>query len=100
MTAMTISVIIPTLNEESTLARTLEHTFQLGFDEIIVVDGGSTDRTRELVLGFSLSRHRSAVTACPVLATIAPRGRAVQMNAGAELSLNDILLFLHADTLL
>ena len=98
MAAMTISVIIPTLNEESTLAHTLERTFQLGFDEIIVVDGGSTDRTRDLVLRFSLAQHRPAITACPVLATTAPRGRAAQMNAGAELSRNDILLFLHADT--
>lgn len=97
---MTISVIIPTLNEESTLVRTLERTFQLGFDEIIVVDGGSTDRTRDLVLQFSLAQHRSAITACPVLAITAPRGRAAQMNAGAALSRNDLLLFLHADTLL
>jgi len=65
-----------------------------------VVDGGSTDRTRDLVLQFSLAQHRSAITACPVLAITAPRGRAAQMNAGAALSRNDLLLFLHADTLL
>ena len=35
---MTISVIIPTFNEESALPSTLDHTFQLGFDEIIVAD--------------------------------------------------------------
>ena len=72
MAAMTISVIIPTLNEESTLAHTLEQTFQLGFDEIIVVDGGSTDRTRDRASVFPVtapSRH----SACPVLATTAPR---------------------------
>ena len=91
MAAMTISVIIPTLNEESTLTHTLERTFQL-------VDGDSTDRTRDLVLRFSLAQHRPAITACPVLVTTAPRGRAAQMNAGAELSRSDILLFLHADT--
>lgn len=100
MAAMTISVIIPTLNEESTLAHTLEHTFQLGFDEIIVVDGGSTDRTRGIVLHFAMSRERSDLISCPVTSTNASCGRATQMNAGAALSRSDVLLFLHADTLL
>ena len=40
--AMPISVIIPTLNEERTIMATLAHTAALGFDELIVVDGGST----------------------------------------------------------
>jgi rSAM/selenodomain-associated transferase 2 len=97
---MTISVIIPTFNEESSLPSTLEHTFRLGFDEIIVADGGSVDRTRDLVLQFALSQSRAAITNCPVLVIRVQRGRAGQMNAAAELSRNDVLLFLHADTLL
>ena len=43
---MMISVIIPTLNESSTIARTLTRTVALGFDDIIVSDGGSSDSTR------------------------------------------------------
>jgi rSAM/selenodomain-associated transferase 2 len=97
---MTISVIIPTLNEESALPSTLEHTFRLGFDEIIVADGGSMDRTREIVLQFALSQARGAIADCPVLVVTAQPGRALQMNAAADLSRNDILLFLHADTML
>src|SRR6476646_3071396 len=41
--SMTITVIIPTLNEASTIAATIGHTATLGFDEIVVVDGGSSD---------------------------------------------------------
>lgn len=95
---MTISVIIPTLNEESALPPTLEHTFQLGFSEIIVADGGSIDRTRDIVLQFALSQERRAITDCPVMAVTTPPGRACQMNAAAELTRGDVLLFLHADT--
>jgi rSAM/selenodomain-associated transferase 2 len=95
---MTISVIIPTLNEESALPLTLEHTFRLGFSEIIVADGGSIDRTRDIVLRFALSQEPMAITDCPVLTLTTPPGRAHQMNAGAEISRSDVLLFLHADT--
>src|SRR5207249_4166718 len=50
---MTITVVIPTLNEERTILLTLSHTVGMGFDELIVVDGGSHDRTREIVQAFA-----------------------------------------------
>jgi rSAM/selenodomain-associated transferase 2 len=104
---MIISVIIPTLNEERALPATLRHTLSLGFDDVIVVDGGSSDRTREIVRGFEVRGAGSEESA----SHLAPRtphlrlltsaaGRAKQMNAGAAAATGDVLLFLHADTLL
>ena len=94
--AMPISVIIPTLNEERTITATLAHTASLGFDELIVVDGGSTDKTPALLESYRLSTQSSALS--PVLWVTAPPGRARQMNEGAKASRGEILLFLHADT--
>jgi rSAM/selenodomain-associated transferase 2 len=94
--AMTISVIIPTLNEERTIMATLAQTATLGFDELIVVDGGSTDETPALVESYRLSAQ--ALTLSPVRLMTAPRGRASQMNEGATTSSGETLLFLHADT--
>ena len=94
--AMTISVIIPTLNEERTIMATLAHTAALGFDELIVVDGGSLDQTPGLVESYRLSTQSSALS--PVRLVTAPRGRARQMNEGVKASGGEILLFLHADT--
>lgn len=88
---MTISVIIPTLNESSTIARTLTHTVALGFDEIVVSDGGSSDATAAMVQAC----YDRAPTTRLVTATA---GRARQLNEGAKASRGDILLFLHADT--
>ena len=104
---MTITVVIPTLNEEAVLPRTLSQAASLGFDELIVVDGGSHDRTREIVQAFAsapaiglqrsmLSPQSSALS--PVSLLTAPPGRANQMNAGAAASEGTVLLFLHADT--
>jgi len=90
---MTITVVIPTLNEEAVLPRTLSLTAGLGFDELIVVDGGSHDRTREIVTALRVTRDAS-----PVTLLTAPPGRARQMNAGGTSSMGDVLLFLHADT--
>lgn len=83
---MKISVIIPVLNEESTIASTVESVKSLGPAEVIVVDGGSADRTREISERFGAT----------VLSS--PRGRARQMNRGAREAKGDIFLFLHADT--
>lgn len=84
---MTVSVIVPVLNEEGGIGETLRRARQPRVREIIVVDGGSTDQTRDVAQALA-DRVLSA-----------PRGRAAQMNAGAERANGDILLFLHADTL-
>lgn len=83
---MRVTVIIPALDEEKTIASTVESVKSLGPDEVIVVDGGSTDRTGEL----------SERVGATVLSS--PRGRARQMNRGAQEASGDIFLFLHADT--
>lgn len=94
--SMPISVIIPTLNEELTIMATLAHTAALGFDELIVVDGGSLDQTPVLVESYR--RRTQSQAQSPVRLVTAPRGRARQMNEGAKASGGEILLFLHADT--
>jgi rSAM/selenodomain-associated transferase 2 len=95
---MTISVIIPTFDEARTISDTLLHTASLGFDELVVVDGGSSDQTRTIVETFMSGTQRSAH--CTVRLLSAARGRAAQLNAGAQASRGDVLLFLHADTYL
>ncbi|GAB6059212.1 TIGR04283 family arsenosugar biosynthesis glycosyltransferase [Desulfonatronum parangueonense] len=86
-----ISVIIPCLNEAQSLPRTLEHVFKNADQdenlEVIVVDGGSRDATREI------AARRGAL----VLQSQA--GRAAQQNIGAARASGRLLLFLHADTL-
>ena len=85
-----ITVVIPTLDEAAWIRGTLAALQPLreqGHD-VIVVDGGSADGTPELAQPLA-DRVISA-----------PRGRASQMNAGAAEARGDVLLFLHADTLL
>lgn len=84
-----ISVIIPTLNEAGTVVPTLRRVqAQEEPFEILVVDGGSEDET--------VKRARSE----GARVVTAERGRAPQMNRGAENARGEIFLFLHADTLL
>jgi rSAM/selenodomain-associated transferase 2 len=85
-----LSVIVPVLNEAAHIERTLtELARTCPGAEVIVVDGGSTDGTMDLVRRF-------------LRATLieAARGRAQQMNAGARIAAGSALLFLHADTTL
>jgi rSAM/selenodomain-associated transferase 2 len=81
-----ISVIIPTLNEESRIVKLLRSLQAIAGLEVIVVDGLSQDKTAEMAEGLA-SRVLTA-----------PRGRALQMNEGAKYATGDIFLFLHADT--
>ena len=78
---MKISIIVPTLNEEKVLPDTLRNIASSASDcEVIIVDGGSTDRTQEVVQAF---------TAMPVVWLDVPKGRGSQMNAGAAQATGD-----------
>lgn len=81
------SVIIPTLNEAERIETCIVSAAAAGAGEIVVVDGGSTDGTVAIASG------RATVI-------FSRRGRSWQMNAGAAHARGEILLFLHADTLL
>src|SRR5947207_2074886 len=81
---MRISVIIPALNEAAALPAALTSLRRQRPHEVLVVDGGSSDATRDL-----------AAADAHVLTGV--RGRAAQMNLGAKHATGDALLFLHAD---
>ncbi len=81
-----ISVIIPTLNEADEIAETLASTHGASDVEVIVVDGGSQDKTVKVA------------RSCGATVIASPPGRARQMNAGAAVAEGEVLLFLHGDT--
>jgi len=97
--AMRVAIVVPTLNEESTIARTLPaaqaalaalvaHEPLAAGSELVVADGGSRDRT--------------VAVACALGARVVagPAGRGGQLDRGAAATTAEILLFLHADTTL
>lgn len=87
---MTLSIIVPTFQEAGQIGGTVEAARALGPDvEILVIDGGSEDGTAAIA-----RRHGARVVQAE------ERGRARQMNQGAAAAAGDILLFLHADTIL
>ncbi len=85
-----LSIIIPTLNETTTIVETLQplQALRTWGHEIIVVDGGSSDDTLQVARPFADKLLQAA------------RGRARQMNAGAAVAQGNVLVFLHADTIL
>ncbi len=84
----TVSVVIPALDEAGSIAAAVRSARNAGADEVVVADGGSRDGTAGTARGLA------------DLVVVSRRGRAAQMNAGARASSGEVLLFLHADTLL
>jgi rSAM/selenodomain-associated transferase 2 len=81
-----VSIIVPTLNEAQGLRDTLTQIQQLCPHELVVSDGGSDDNTLKIAKKFT--EH----------VVSGPAGRALQMNAGAQIATGDIFIFLHADS--
>lgn len=82
-----ISIIIPVLNEEKTIENTIKNLMNIrGNKEIIIVDGGSNDKTVQ-------------IAKCLTKVVCSPKGRANQMNAGARIAEGNILWFVHSDSI-
>jgi rSAM/selenodomain-associated transferase 2 len=81
-----VSIIIPALNEEESIGSTIAWATAENPLEVLVVDGGSTDKTAEAARAAGTAIVRSGP------------GRARQLNAGASKASGNVLLFLHADT--
>lgn len=83
-----LTIIIPTLNEDFLLGRLLDRLLTSGNRavEIIVVDGGSEDRTAAVAESFDVQLFQCEAS------------RAKQMNLGAQLAKGNMLYFVHADT--
>jgi rSAM/selenodomain-associated transferase 2 len=90
---MLVSVIIPTLNEAATIEQCCTTIAAFPDVECVIADGGSNDGTQQVLERI-----------CGQLSNVhwlqAERGRARQMNAGANISSGDWFIFLHADTIL
>ncbi|MBT8376054.1 MAG: TIGR04283 family arsenosugar biosynthesis glycosyltransferase [Bacteroidia bacterium] len=86
-----ISIIIPVYNEANSIAKLIDHLNEKSSDtcieEIIVVDGSSTDNTTKVIASFP-----------DIVVLQSAKGRAIQMNTGASMAKGDILYFLHADS--
>ncbi|MCK0107774.1 TIGR04283 family arsenosugar biosynthesis glycosyltransferase [Flavobacteriaceae bacterium S0825] len=117
-----ISIIIPILNEAETieklLNRLIENSSKQNIAEIIVVDGGSTDASKDIVLSFVTSSNsvqseefyrevnqkgldtfpQSENTRPDILLRSSEKGRAKQMNTGSNFATGNIIYFLHADS--
>ncbi|WP_297205756.1 TIGR04283 family arsenosugar biosynthesis glycosyltransferase [uncultured Brachyspira sp.] len=87
---MSVSIIIPILNEENVIERLIKNLNELeGEFEVIFSDGGSKDKTLDIIKNT-----------CNYKIVYSDKGRAKQLNTGAKESKYDILLFLHADSII
>lgn len=91
-----ISIIIPVLNEALNIENVLKHlsihASEINNIEVIIVDGGSTDSTRDIITSFAKNSEMNT------LLISSGKGRARQMNTGAKSAKENILYFLHADS--
>lgn len=87
-----ITIIVPILNEAESIEKLISHLLAMSsqdsISEIIIVDGGSTDGSQEIVKKIDLK----------VRLIHSEKGRAKQMNAGAKIATGKVLYFLHADS--
>ena len=110
-----ISIVIPVLNESATIGHLIQHLNEnstaSNISEIIIVDGGSTDGTLDILRPFKFSKpERSAdekavsksssvfENRSKLILIHSPKGRAKQLNNGAKVAKGRILYFLHADS--
>jgi rSAM/selenodomain-associated transferase 2 len=91
-----ISIVIPVLNEASNILKLLQHitsnSSRKNIAQIILVDGGSIDGTQDLITRFSTT------SSFDILLISSEKGRAKQMNSGAQKATGNVLYFLHADS--
>lgn len=103
-----ISIIIPILNEAETIEKLFSHLIEnsskQNIAEIIVVDGGSTDASKDIISKFDLYREANTETnsglmnQTKIILVNSSKGRAKQMNIGSKVATGSILYFLHADS--
>lgn len=109
-----LSIIIPVFNEAATITSLLDALLtrmKYTHHEILLIDGGSTDTTLEVISSFISNQQQQNFTqkrcvdslievasSIPIQLFSSEKGRAKQMNVGAQKASNDILYFLHADT--
>lgn len=88
---MQISIVIPVLNEEKSLPKLLDYLLEIKnptiIKELIIVDGGSSDSTLDILKSYS-----------SIIVLQSEKGRAKQMNFGAKKATSEVLYFLHCDT--
>lgn len=90
---MKLSVIVPTLNEEMAIKKTLDALSRLvNVDEIIVVDGGSTDASVSLIENYKFNKPFKLVK-------FENANRGLQMHEGTKYASGDVFWFVHADTM-
>ncbi len=90
---MKLSVIVPTLNEETAIRKTLDALSRLvNVDEIIIVDGGSTDGTVSIIENYNFAKTFKFIKDFKA-------NRGLQMHEGTKHATGDVFWFVHADTL-